>query len=371
MKIDDRVYRHARVLVHYSTTAQSKEIFTVDGAPAAESLIVAVHEELLRSGAYPAVRMTPEACTENLFAHGHDHHLDSVSKLDLATARQVDGLIRIMAASNTRSLAGVDPAKQARLSIATRSLRQMLLKKKWVLTLHPTAAYAQDADMGLSAFEDFVYASLYADHDDPVRAWREAEKRQARLIAELKDADQIRIVGPETDLTLSVKGRTFINSCGRHNMPCGEIFTGPVENSAEGYIRYDYPVVHAGREIDGIRLVFRKGKVVEAAADKNEEFLLNMLDMDPGARRLGELGIGTHYGIQQFIKNILFDEKIGGSIHLALGQSYTETGGRNRSALHWDMIKDLRKGGSIYVDGVLLQKEGQFVRGWKKPSKSR
>lgn len=370
MRIDDRVIRHARVLVRYSTVAQSQEIFTVDGAPAAEPLIVAVHEELLRAGAYAAVRMTPESCVESLFRHGKAHHFDSVSKLDRATARAVDGLIRIMASSNTRSLAGVDPAKQARVSVATRTLRQMLLKKKWVLTLHPTSAYAQDADMSLASFEDFVYASLYADQDDPVRVWREAEKKQARLIGELKNADLVRIVGPETDLSLSIKGRTFINSCGRHNMPCGEIFTGPVETSAEGYIRYDYPVVHAGREIDGIRLVFRKGKVVEASADKNEKFLLKMLDMDPGARRLGELGIGTHYGIQRFIKNILFDEKIGGTIHLALGQSYAETGGQNRSALHWDMIKDLRKGGAIYVDGKLLQKDGRFVRGWNLRSKS-
>lgn len=365
MKIDERIQNHARVLAHYSCAARSKEIVTIDGSPEAEPLIVACHEELLKAGAYPSARMTPESCPENLFTYGKPHHFDTVSHLDRATARHVDGLIRIMASTNTRSLSGADPKLQARLSRATRALRQQLLKKKWVLTLHPTKAYAQDADMSLSAFTDFVYAAVHADQDDPVRAWRDQMKRQANLIRTIKGADQIKIVGPDTELTLSVKDRTFINSCGKHNMPCGEIFTGPVESSAEGYIRYDYPVVHAGREIDGIRLVFRKGKVVEASAEKNEAFLLQMLDMDPGARRLGELGIGTHYGIQQFIKNILFDEKIGGSIHLALGQSYAETGGRNRSALHWDMIKDLRMGGAIYVDGKLLQKDGRFVRGFK------
>jgi aminopeptidase len=163
---------------------------------------------------------------------------------------------------------------------------------------------------------------------------------------------------------MSVKGRTFINSGGTYNMPSGEVFTGPVEDSAEGHIRFDYPVCHAGREVDGVRLVFRKGRVVEASATKNEKFLLAMLDMDTGARRLGELGIGTNYGIRKFIKNILFDEKIGGSIHLALGQSYEETGGKNQSALHWDMIKDLRRGGALYLDGKVFQKNGTFV-GWR------
>jgi aminopeptidase len=361
MSIDPRVQQHARVLAHYSLAAQPREVITIDGPPAAEPLIVAAHEELLRAGAFPAVRMTPEACLNNLFRSGKPHHFDEISPLDRATVRAIDGTIRIMAATNTRALSDVKPAQQARIAKATRALRQTLLKKKWVLTLHPTAAYAQDADMSLTTFENFVYAAVYADTDNAVKHWKAAARRQAKLIAALHGADQFRIVGPDTDLTLSIKNRTFINSCGKHNMPCGEIFTGPIENSAEGHIRYDYPVVHAGREIDGIRLVFHKGRVVEAAAEKNEAFLLQMLDMDPGARRLGELGIGTHYGIKQFIKNILFDEKIGGTIHLALGQSYAETGGKNNSALHWDMIKDLRRGGALYVDGKLFQKNGRFV----------
>ncbi len=361
MNTDPRIVHHARILVHYSVKARSKEIVTVDGSPEAETLMVAVHEELLTAGAWPVVRMTPEACTENLYTHGRAHHFDSVNPLDQTTVRHLDGLIRILSASNTRAQSNADPRKQARHFKATRGLRQAMQKKKWVLTLHPTKAYAQDADMSLSEFQNFVYAALHADTENPVRAWKETARRQAKLIRTLHGADQFRIVGPDTDLTLSIKNRTFINSCGIHNMPCGEIFTGPIESSAEGHIRYDYPVVHGGREIDGIRLVFRKGRVVEASAEKNERFLKSMLDMDPGARRLGELGIGTHYGIKKFIKNILFDEKIGGTVHLALGQSYAETGGRNRSALHWDMIKDLRNGGALYVDGQLFQEDGRFV----------
>ncbi len=361
--MDERIQHHARVLVHYSVAAQSREVVMIDGPVAAEPLVVAAHEQLLRAGAYPSVRIVPETCGVNGLQYGRAHHLDEVNPLERAIARQAAGFIRIMGATNTRALGAVDPQRQARVAQATRTLRQIVLKKKWVLTLHPTAAYAQDADMATDAFADFVYTACRADEPDPLRAWREQERRQQKLVQRLQRGSQIRIVGPDTDLTLAITGRTFINSCGKHNMPCGEVFTGPLENSANGHITYDYPVVHAGREVSGIRLVFRQGRVVDASAEKNEAFLLRMLDMDPGARRLGELGIGTHYGITKFIKNILFDEKIGGTIHLALGQSYTETGGRNRSALHWDMIKDLRRGGALYLDGKLLQKDGKFVKG--------
>ena len=187
---------------------------------------------------------------------------------------------------------------------------------------------------------------------------------KARLIGKLEGAKEIRITGEDTDITLSVEGRTWINSDGRRNMPSGEVFTGPVETSANGHIRFDFPVVQGGRLIEGVKLVFKKGRVVEADADRNRDYLLAMLDMDPGARRLGELGIGTNYGIDRFIRTILFDEKIGGTVHLAVGSSYPETGAKNRSNLHWDMIKDLRKGGELRVDGRIIQQDGVFRRGW-------
>jgi aminopeptidase len=206
-----------------------------------------------------------------------------------------------------------------------------------------------------------VFGAQFADEPEPLKRWAELHVFQERLIRRMRGADRIRIEGPDTDLALSVKGRTFINSDGKRNMPSGEIFTGPVETSAEGTIRFDFPVCVHGREVAGVRLVFKKGKVVEATADKNQAFLLAMLDSDPGARRLGELGIGTHPKIDRFIRNILFDEKIGGTIHLALGESYPETGGRNRSSLHWDLIRDLRKGGRMTVDGRAFLKDGRFV----------
>jgi aminopeptidase len=311
--------------------------------------------------------MMPDVSSGAVFEHGHPHHFDETSPVDRAIVNQLAGTAAIYSSRNTRALTGVDPDLQARMAKSSRPLKNKLLKKKWTLTLFPTEAYAQDAEMSLREFEDFVYAATFSDEDAPVKAWRDLARRQDKLISKLEGAKEVRIVGPGTDLTMSIDGRTFINSAGTHNMPSGEVFTGPVETSAEGVIEYDFPVVNQGREIDGIRLVFRQGRVVEATATKNEDFLHRMLDMDPGARRLGELGIGTNYRIQRFIKNILFDEKIGGTIHLAVGASYSETGGTNKSSLHWDMIKDLRKGGELIVDGKVIQKDGRFLKSWFTP----
>jgi aminopeptidase len=358
---DPRITNLARILVKYSLKVNPRWTVTLDGSPAAEPLIVALYEELIRAGASPVVRMLPDSLTELFFRYGKPHHFDELTAYEKAAIRHADATVRIASSTNTRALSGIAPKRQARYIHTRKPLKEQLLKKPWVITLFPTEAFAQDAEMSLSDYEDFVFGAVFADQDKPIACWRQLARRQDRLISKLNGADSIHIVGPGTDLTLSVKGRSFINSAGTNNMPSGEIFTSPIENSAEGYIRYDYPVCNAGREIDGIRLVFRKGKVVEASAEKNEKFLLSMLDMDPGARRLGELGIGTNTGIQQFTKNILFDEKIGGSIHLAVGAGFPETGGRNKSALHWDMIKDLRHGGALYVDGKLFQKDGKFV----------
>ncbi len=354
------IAKFARLLTGYSIYAKSGEAISVEGGSVAEPLIAAVYEELLRTGAYPVVRMTPDQAPLSFFRHAHDHHLDRLHPYEKKLAQSLDGSIRIMSSINTRALSAIEPSRLTRVAVSRKEVRKIMLSRKWALTLYPTQAYAQDAEMSLPDFEDFVIKANFLDRPNPVAEWNKLEREHQKLIRKLKNADEIRIVGPDTDLKMSVKGRTFISSVATHNVPSGEIFTGPVETSAEGHIAYDYPVCEGGREIDGIRLVFRGGRVVDASATKNEAYLLAMLDMDPGARRLGELGIGTNYGIQRFIKNILFDEKIGGSIHLALGESYTETGGVNKSALHWDMIKDLRKGGAIYVDGKRFQQDGRF-----------
>jgi len=359
---DPRIRNLAKTLVRYSIGARKMNSVGISGTTAAEPLITAVYEELLDVGAFPVTRMAPAEHGEIYLRKGKPHHFTTLSPFMKSYARQMDATIGIMSETNTRALSRTDPRKMQKLAVTSKPIHELLRKKPWVLTLFPTRAYAQDAGMGLREFEDFVYGATFSDEDDPVAAWKDLRKQQRRLISKLRGADEIRIVGKGTDLTLSVKGRTFLNSDGMRNMPSGEVFTAPIENSAEGYIEYDYPVCRGGREVDGVRLVFRKGKVVEATAKKNEPFLRAMLDTDPGARRLGELGIGTNRKIDRFIKNILFDEKIGGTVHLAVGVSPLDTGGRNRSAVHWDMIKDLRQDGAIYVNGKVFQKNGKFVR---------
>lgn len=359
--MDARIQNLAGILVKYSLRPAKGQTVAVRANVAAEPLVLAVYEALLRAGAFPVLNLSIPGTAETLYRLGKPHHFETLTPYMKAFARTVDGVISIHAATNTRELSGTKPARQAALTRTLRPVSEVLRRKPWVLTLFPTSAYAQDAEMSLHDFENFVYQATFADRERPIAAWKALARRQDKLIARLRGADTVRLVGPGTDLKLSVKGRTFINSDGRHNMPSGEVFTGPIENSAEGHIEYDFPVCHAGREIDGVRLVFRKGLVVEASARKNGAFLKQMLEMDPGAKRLGELGIGTNMAIQRFTRNILFDEKIGGTVHLALGNAYPETGGRNRSALHWDMIKDLRRGGTIYIDGKPFQKDGKFV----------
>jgi aminopeptidase len=358
---DVRVSKLATLLVRFSRNVRPGQTVLISGGVAAESLIVEVGREVLRCGGHPMYRMLPDCAGEIFYAEAGEEQLKFLPKSGLATAREADHIVNILSETNTQALASVDPKKQRMAEKARRPMMEIMLgKNEWVLTLFPTAAYAQDAGMGLEEFEAFAYAAMRVDKKDPVAEWKKSRDFQAKVLNRLKGADKVRIVGPDTDLTMSVKGRTFISSFGSHNMPDGEIFTGPVETSAEGRIRYTYPVCKSGKEVIDVRLEFEKGKVVKATAAKNEEFLKTMLSSDPGAVRLGELGIGTNYGIQQFIKNILFDEKIGGSIHLALGRSYAETGGRNESAIHWDMICDLRRGGRIEVDGKILQADGKF-----------
>ena len=215
--------------------------------------------------------------------------------------------------------------------------------------------------MSLRDYENFVYGACYCDREDPVAEWVRVHDEQERVVQWLKGRSQVKVVGPNVDLTLSVKGRTFINSDGKHNMPSGEVFTGPVEDSANGWVRFTYPAVHGGREVEGVELTFEGGKVVKATAKKNEDYLIRMLDIDEGSRYLGEFAIGTNFGIQKFTKNILFDEKIGGSFHMAVGAGYPDTGSQNQSAIHWDMICDMRDSGEIWVDGEQLYKDGVFV----------
>ncbi len=358
---DPRTSRLAHLLVNYSRNVKRGHKVMIAGPSAAEPLLLELSREVLRRGGHPMYRMSPNRAAEVFYAEAGKAQLEFLPASAMAGAKEADHTLHVIADTNTQALAAVDPKKQTTVQKARRRLQDYVLSKnEWTLALYPTEAYAQDAGMSLEAFEDFVYAACRVDKKDPVAEWKKAKTFQEKIVRRLRGADEVHIVAPGTDLTLSVKGRTWKNSYGSHNMPDGEVFTGPVETSAEGEIRYTYPVCYRGKEVVDVRLEFEGGRAVRASAEKNEAFLKAMLRTDDGATRLGELGIGTNYGIQRFVKSILFDEKIGGSIHLALGRSYTETGGRNQSAIHWDMICDLRHGGYLEVDGKVVQADGKF-----------
>jgi aminopeptidase len=363
---DPRITKLAATLVQYSVDVQSGDFVLIRGSAAGEPLIREVYREVLQRGGNPFTQIDLDL-GDLFFKHASDAQLQWVSPIARMAAEQADAMISIRADANTRTLSGVDPKRQSLARAAQRDIMQTFMQRaaagklKWVGTLFPTNAYAQEADMSLTEYEDFVYGATFADQDDPVACWQEISAMQQKLVDWLKGKKQVVVKGPHADLTLSIEGRTFANSDGHHNMPSGEIFTGPVEESVNGWVEFTYPAITAGREVDGIRLVFKDGKVVEASAKKNEDFLHAMLDTDEGARYLGEFAIGTNDGIQRFTKSILFDEKIGGTIHMAVGNGYPETGSKNQSAIHWDMICGMQDGGEIIVDGELFYRNGEFV----------
>ncbi|SMB91623.1 aminopeptidase [Deinococcus hopiensis] len=350
---------HAALLADYCLSAGEGDRLLVAGGTGALPLVREVTRAFLRRGARPVVRLEYPGQDEDWAALASGAVLDQTHAADLVDAEALDGSLRILTPEpDPRG----DAARRARLTAARAPLATLRARKKWSLTLFPTAHAAAQAGMTEAEFGAFVMRAMFLDRPDPVAAWGEVRTMQAELIKRLTRADVVRIEAPGTDLTLRVGGRTWANSDGRRNMPSGEVFTGPVEHSAEGVVTFTVPASYAGQMVRGARLVFRTGEVVEASAEEGEEVLRAALATDPGARRLGELGIGTNSGIQAPTGNILFDEKIGGTVHLALGRSYPETGGVNASAIHWDLITDLRRGGRLSLDGEVMQEGGVFRR---------
>ncbi|MGI8715763.1 MAG: aminopeptidase [Solirubrobacteraceae bacterium] len=327
----------------------------------AERLLVALHGAILRRGAWPLVRMTPDALARDFYRHAQEQHLDGFAPFDTTELQAIDSLVRIDAPANTAALADVDPAVIARAALARRPVSELRLSRRWCGTIWPTPALAQMASMADEQYATFVAAALFLDRADPVAAWRELSARQAMLVDRLKTSRQIRIEADGTDITLGVGGRTWINSDGRRNMPSGEVFTGPHERSANGTIRFTVPTGPRGVTVTGVTLSFRDGEVVEHGAQRGQDYLTAALATDDGARFLGELGIGTNTGIDRATGHILLDEKMAGTVHLALGRSYPETGATNVSALHWDLICDLRDGGRISADGEPVVQDGAVL----------
>jgi aminopeptidase len=364
---DPRMENWAAALVHYSVDVKAGQTVAILGTTAAEPLLRAVYRAVLRAGAYPTLMVSLPGVQADYFALASDEQLQTVSPVERFHRETADVTISIMADTNTRGMSEIDPSRQQLHQKARAGLMKSFLERSaagtldWTLTLYPTDAFAQDAGMSTDAFAAFVQRACKLDVADPVAAWQAQGARQQRLIDWLAGKQEIHLVGDGTDLRVGIGGRTWINDDGRKNFPGGEIFTGPVESAVDGHVRFSFPVVTAGREIEDIRLRFEAGRVVDASAARNEAYLLKVLDTDEGARRLGEFAFGTNFGIDRFIRNILFDEKIGGTVHMAVGAGYPETGSQNQSAVHWDMICDLRQGGVVTIDGVVFFEQGRYV----------
>jgi aminopeptidase len=365
--MDPRIEKLATVMATYSLELKKGDWVKIIGNPIAMPLVKAFYKKAIELGAHPFYFAAVDDLQEIYLKYGSDEQLQYIPETIKLETENLDAVLGIMGQSNTKFLTNVDPRRQALAQSAQKDIMKRFLKRsaqgalKWVGTMFPMQSAAQDAEMSLSEYEDFVYGAGHLDDDDPIFFWNKLSSRQAKICQFLDTLKEIRVKAKNTDLALKVEGRKWINCDGKKNFPDGEVFTSPVEASVEGKILFSYPACYGGREVENVQLEFKKGKLVEAKASKNQLYLEQMTSMDKGASFVGEFAIGTNDNIRKFTKNILFDEKIGGTIHLALGASIPETGGVNESALHWDMVCDLRERGELYGDGKLIYKNGKFI----------
>lgn len=363
--IDPRIVKWANVLVNYSTEVQPGQWVTIQTPVLALPLAREVYRSVLRAGGHPVVMLSGEM-NEILYTEANDAQLEWTSPVSKLIHEQSDVLISIWGSENTRALTQIDPARMAKAQSANRPLFTTFLQRmadkqvRWVGTQFPSQANAQEAEMSLTTYEEFVLGAMLLNEPDPVTAWQRVSAIQQAKVDWLKGKKHVHVKSVNCDLSLSIEGRLFDNADGRENMPDGEIYTSPVEESVNGWVHFTYPTLYQGRSVEGVKLRFEDGKIVEASATKNQDVLLAQLDVDPGARYLGEFAIGTNFGIKDYTGEILYDEKIGGTFHVAVGAGFPELGGKNQSAVHWDMICDMRAGGEIYVDGALFYKDGEF-----------
>lgn len=365
--IDRRLEKLAYILVHHSLRLKDHDLFVISGSHLAAPLIKEVYKQAIEVGAHPYTNIDIDGLAEMYYKYSSNAQLKYVSPIDKFEIERIDARLSFISPENTRNLTGVDPKKQAISGAAHREIMDIFLNRaakkelRWCITQYPTQASAQDAEMSLEDYENFVFDAAHVNAKDPIAYWKSVYSEQEKIKKLLENKKKIHVLAKDTDLTVSVAGRKWINCYGRENFPDGEVFTGPVENATEGCIRYTFPISYGGREVDDVQLWFKKGVVVKETASKEEQFLRTMLATDPGARRLGEFSFGTNYGVKKYTKNTLFDEKIGGTIHLAVGSGYPETGSTNKSSLHWDMVCDLRKQGEVYADDELIYKNGRFI----------
>lgn len=365
--IDRRLEKLAYILINHSLAIKKNDLFLISGGSISAPLIKEVYKQAIDAGAHPYVRIGIDGLAVAYYKRASENQIKFVSPVDKFEIERINARLSVISPFNTRSMTNIDPEKQALSSVSHKELHQIFLDRaakkelRWCLTQYPTNAAAQDAEMSLEEYEDFIFKAAHVGERDPVAYWKEIFKKQEKIKKLLESKKKLQVIAKDTDLIFSVKDRKWINAYGKENFPDGEVFTGPVEQSAEGNISYSFPASHGGREVHDIQLWFKKGKVVKAKASKGEKFLNSMIDMDSGSRMIGEFSFGTNYGIKKYTKNTLFDEKIGGTIHIAVGSGYPETGSKNQSGLHWDMMCDLRKKGEVYADGELIYKNGKFL----------
>ena len=363
--VDHRIEKLAKLCVQYSLDIKPNEQVLIQGSEQAHPLINELYKECLLKDAHPMV-LADLNLQYTFFKYAKEPQLKFVSPIQKFIAENVDASIEIFCEPNPKGLSTVDPAKLRIRSTSRKEMMEIFFRRiaegklKWNGLPYPISAEAQEASMALQEYEDFVYSSCLLDKEDPVAEWKKVQQQQQKICDFLNQTNEIHIVGEDTDLTFNVKGRKWINCSGKENMPDGEVFTGPVENSTNGTIRFTYPGIISGREVEDIKLTFKDGRVIQASAAKGDDFLQQTLKIE-GADRLGETAIGTNYGITRFTKSMLFDEKMGGTIHMALGHAFPESGGKNKSAIHWDILKDMKKNGEIYADADLFYKNGKFL----------
>lgn len=356
--MDERIIKHAEILCEWSTEIKENDNVVIDASPEAKKLVEALYREIGKRNANPITLYSNEEADRNYLNH-HKPEFDTPEHVK-ALFKESDVLINIKSPKNLRSLNNVSDKKLMMRSKSMKPISDLVEDKRWVLTQHPTNSQAQLAELSYTEYEDFVYDSILVD-------WEEIQKKQQKLVNKLKKGSKVEITGPRTNLELDIEGSEPQNSCGKKNMPSGEVFTAPKPDSASGQIYFDLPIIYQGKEIHEVELRFEKGEVIDFSAEKGEEYLKELIEIDNGSNRLGELGIGTNRGIDKFTKNILFDEKLGDTLHLALGRAIKESVGknkRNESAVHIDMIKNMEEG-ELRVDGEEILKEGSFF--WEKP----
>ncbi len=369
---DARIQKFAKILVEHSTRVTPGDRILVEATTAAQPLVHELFIQILERGGIPHIAlafpgMMPFSQDELYLTYAKDAQLDFVPTFYKLAYDTFEGRIRIHSSTNPHGASNVDSIKAQRRGKALGTITEAQMRRaaegkfKWVTTLYPTEGYAQDAEMSLKEYEDFVFKAVHAEESDPVAYWNGTATEQQAAIDFLSTKSQVILHGPNVDLSLSIKGRKFDNSIGTYNMPDGEIFTGPVEDSVNGWVKFTFPAIYGGVSVQNAELTFNNGRVTKAKADKNQDYLLKMLETDAGSRYLGEFAIGTNKDITRFTGNILFDEKIGGTFHMALGAGYPETGSRNKSSIHWDLICDMREDSEIVADGELFYKNGKFA----------